>query len=96
MSSGNISEVDSAAASKNFFSLFIGFCMELVLFCGTVPLFSGAGEPDLRGAWKIEGYELKDGGVPRVRGTIFFPSGNRMRFVRSSLVIDEPNNSDQI
>ena len=65
-------------------SRFFGFCMGLVLFCGTVPLFSGAGEPDLQGAWKIEGYELKDGGLPRVRGTIFFPSGNRMRLVRSS------------
>jgi len=53
-------------------SRFFGFCMGLVLLCGTVPLFSGAGEPELQGAWKIEGYELKDGGVPRVRGTIFF------------------------
>jgi len=46
--------------------------MGLVLLCGTIPLFSGSGEPVLQGAWKIEGYELKDGGVPRVRGTIFF------------------------
>ncbi|MFC2167648.1 hypothetical protein ACFLRW_01600 [Acidobacteriota bacterium] len=53
-------------------SRFFGFCLGLVLLCGTVPLFSGVGEPDIQGAWKIEGYELKAGGVPRVRGTIFF------------------------
>jgi len=53
-------------------SRFFGFCMGLVLLFGTVLLFSGSGEPVLQGAWKIEGYELKDGGMPRVRGTIFF------------------------
>ena len=54
--------------SSGFFMV----CMGIVLLCGTIPLFSGIGEPELQGAWKIEGYELKEGGVPRVRGTIIF------------------------
>jgi len=37
-----------------------------------MPFFSQAGETGLQGAWKIEGYELKEGGLPRVRGTIVF------------------------
>ena len=53
-------------------SRFFTFCMGMVLLCGTIPLFSGVGDPELQGAWKIEGYELKEGGVPRVRGTIIF------------------------
>ena len=51
---------------------FFMVCMGIVLLCGTIPLFSGAGEPELQGAWKIVGYELKEGGMPRVRGTIVF------------------------
>jgi len=44
----------------------------MALLCGLMPFFLQAGETGLQGAWKIEGYELKDGGVPQVRGTIVF------------------------
>lgn len=51
---------------------FFKICLGIVLLCGTIPLFLGAGEPEIQGAWKIVGYKLKEGGVPRVRGTIIF------------------------
>jgi hypothetical protein len=51
---------------------FFVFCIGIVLLWGTIPLCSGFGESELQGAWKIEGYELKNGGVPCVRGTLIF------------------------
>jgi len=51
---------------------FISLCMGIGLLCGAMPVISEEVEPELRGAWQIEAYELKDGGTPRVRGTIIF------------------------
>lgn len=53
-------------------SKLVGFCLGTALLCGLMSFVLHAGETGVRGAWKIESYELKDGGAPRVRGTIVF------------------------
>ncbi len=53
-------------------SKLFGFCLGTALVCGLMSLVLHAGETKLQGAWKIEGYELKEGGAPRVRGSIVF------------------------
>lgn len=49
-----------------------GYWLGMLLMCGLLPFYLQGGERRLQGAWKIEGYTLKDGAQPMTRGTIVF------------------------